>query len=227
MMDYCSQGPLNHLMGQLSIGQRLYAIRCVARGLSVLHKHLVAHRDLKPANVFVDEAGICQIGDFGMAKVMSESSGMTKSANVGTVLFMSPEAARGECAGMEWLKSDMWSFGMLCYNSHQCTPYEATRKRLAASHFQYEAAECAQQHSQGSASRSGGYGEAVPASESFCSSHCSGRHQDPQSSSQVADSKVIPFSLSSHLLLSPIFYLLSQAPSSFHESNLFSLGVFS
>ena len=103
VMEYCSQGPLNHLMGQLSIGQRLYAIRCVARGLSVLHKHLVAHRDLKPANVFVDRGGNAQIGDFGMAKVMSESSGMTKSANVGTVLFMSPEAARGECAGMEWL----------------------------------------------------------------------------------------------------------------------------
>ena len=125
VMEYCSQGPLNHLMGQLSIGQRLYAIRCVARGLSVLHKHLVAHRDLKPANVFVDRGGNAQIGDFGMAKVMSESSGMTKSANVGTVLFMSPEAARGECAGMEWLKSDMWSFGMLCYNVlTNSTPYE-------------------------------------------------------------------------------------------------------
>ena len=115
VMYYCSRGALDKLISKMDLDQRLWAIRCVARGLSVLHVHMVAHRDLKPANIFVDGSGKALIGDFGMAKFLAESSGQTKSVMVGTVDYMAPEVARGECGGIAWLQADMWSFGIICF----------------------------------------------------------------------------------------------------------------
>jgi len=116
VMDYCALGPLDNLIPKMNLAQRLWALRCIARGLSVVHSHLISHRDLKPANVFVDRGGKALLGDFGMAKILSEGTGQTKSAMVGTVKFMAPEVARGKCGGLGWLQADMWSFGITCYN---------------------------------------------------------------------------------------------------------------
>ncbi|KAJ7366200.1 kinase-like domain-containing protein, partial [Mycena albidolilacea] len=48
--------------------------RQIVRGLRYLHteKRLI-HRDVKLENVLVDEAGVCRIADFGMARYMDEA----------------------------------------------------------------------------------------------------------------------------------------------------------
>ena len=115
LMRYCSRGSLSNLLQDLTIKQRLSAIKSVAGGVAFVHSYSVAHRDLKPANVYVDQSGEVLIGDFGLAKSMEEGTGHTKSTMVGTVQYMSPEAMSSNCAGSQWLKSDMWSFGMTAY----------------------------------------------------------------------------------------------------------------
>ncbi|KAJ7149243.1 kinase-like domain-containing protein, partial [Mycena crocata] len=47
--------------------------RQIVRGLRYLHKEKrLVHRDVKLENVLVDEAGVCRIADFGMARGMDE-----------------------------------------------------------------------------------------------------------------------------------------------------------
>lgn len=61
-----------------------------ARGLHAVHQTVVIHRDVKPANLFLDGAGRCSVGDFGIAVDVNRNSaehGPTR----GTPLFMAPE----------------------------------------------------------------------------------------------------------------------------------------
>jgi NIMA (never in mitosis gene a)-related kinase len=50
----------------------------------------VLHRDLKPGNVFFDSNNNVKLGDFGLARILAESS-MFAQTHVGTPYYMSPE----------------------------------------------------------------------------------------------------------------------------------------
>ena len=49
----------------------------------------VLHRDLKPANVFLDKHGNVKLGDFGLARVLSQATSFARTF-VGTPYYMSP-----------------------------------------------------------------------------------------------------------------------------------------
>jgi len=114
VMEYYENGSLEEVLPRMSLPQKLYALSGVVCGLAYVHKHLVARRDLKTANILLDDAGKAVIGDFGSVKILGESTGQTKSTVVGTTEYMAPEVARGQCAGVAWLKADIWSFGVVC-----------------------------------------------------------------------------------------------------------------
>lgn len=68
------------------------------------------HRDLKPANILLRDHTV-KIADFGFAKKVSSGSGK-ESVNVGSPLYMSPEALQNN---VYTIKNDIWSIGVILY----------------------------------------------------------------------------------------------------------------
>ena len=84
----------------------------LARGLSRTHEAGIIHRDIKPANIVVTERQEVRILDFGLAKLAGQT-GVTKTGTtMGTVLYMSPEQARGKDVDH---RTDIWALGVVLY----------------------------------------------------------------------------------------------------------------
>lgn len=75
------------------------------------HDRKVLHRDLKSGNIFLTSNGIVKLGDFGIAKVLSNT--VEKAVTiVGTPYYLSPEIINNKPYSF---KSDLWSLGVLLY----------------------------------------------------------------------------------------------------------------
>ena len=86
----------------------------VLNALEYSHHSGIVHRDIKPANVMLTPTGAIKVMDFGIARVLTDtSSTMTQTqAVVGTAQYLSPEQARGEAVDA---RSDLYSTGCLLY----------------------------------------------------------------------------------------------------------------
>ena len=83
----------------------------ICEGLEYAHSRGVVHRDIKPANVFITNAGVVKILDFGLARL--GASQLTNTGMVmGTINYMAPEQVRGEKADH---RADIFSTGVLLY----------------------------------------------------------------------------------------------------------------
>ena len=97
--------------GPLPIAEAVDVAAQMARGLAKAHARGIIHRDVKPSNVMLTADGIVKLLDFGIAKladVRLTVSGVT----VGTVIYMSPEQARGTQVDQ---RADLWSLGVVLY----------------------------------------------------------------------------------------------------------------
>jgi len=61
---------------------------CLA--LKHVHDRKILHRDLKSQNIFLTKKGMIKLGDFGIARVLSETRSKAKTV-VGTPYYLSPE----------------------------------------------------------------------------------------------------------------------------------------
>ncbi|KAG0497052.1 hypothetical protein HPP92_001743 [Vanilla planifolia] len=88
----------------------------IAQGLSYLHHDCVSqviHRDIKSSNILMDSELEPKIGDFGMAKIVDNSSSdtsWTPSSIVGTLGYIAPE--NGNSIKLTE-KSDVYSYGVV------------------------------------------------------------------------------------------------------------------
>jgi NIMA (never in mitosis gene a)-related kinase len=83
----------------------------ICEALAHMHERRILHRDLKPANIFLHSDGTIKVGDLGLGRALSDHTPEAFS-KVGTPLYMSPEALKGDGYDM---KSDIWSLGCVLY----------------------------------------------------------------------------------------------------------------
>lgn len=85
-----------------------------ARALGHAHCHGVVHRDIKPANLLLTTSGQIKILDFGVAKLLGESTLSIAGGVVGTPRYMSPEQCSLDAANVDH-RTDIYSLGTVLY----------------------------------------------------------------------------------------------------------------
>ena len=83
----------------------------ISLALKHVHDRKILHRDLKSQNIFITKNGMIKLGDFGIARVLSDTRSKAKTV-VGTPYYLSPEIIKSEPYSF---KSDIWSLGVLLY----------------------------------------------------------------------------------------------------------------
>ncbi|XP_058074267.1 probable LRR receptor-like serine/threonine-protein kinase At3g47570 [Magnolia sinica] len=120
--EYMSNGSLekwlhkdgyDQLERSLKFIQRLNIAIDVASALDYLHNHCqtpIIHRDLKPSNVLLDDDMIARVGDFGLARFLSEVAQSSSVGMKGSIGYIAPEYAMGQKASTQ---GDVYSYGIL------------------------------------------------------------------------------------------------------------------
>ncbi|MBK1987525.1 serine/threonine protein kinase [Sphaerospermopsis aphanizomenoides BCCUSP55] len=94
-------------------------LHCAHLGVTLNGKiYPIVHRDIKPENIFIHttprKAEIVKILDFGIAKFLTESSGMTMTESfIGSLPYSSPEHMQGQ--RILDVRSDIYSLGLLMF----------------------------------------------------------------------------------------------------------------
>lgn len=81
----------------------------ICKALVYCQKKGIIHRDIKSGNIFVSDAGVYKLGDFGVAKSMDKTSGGSKK---GTENYMAPEVYLSKPYNRT---VDIYSLGILLY----------------------------------------------------------------------------------------------------------------
>src|SRR5262249_17533870 len=134
VMEYVEGESLYHLLrreGTLTVQRAHGLLKQISAGVEAAHDEGILHRDLKPANVFIVQrkkkdgkiAGddIVKVGDFGLAKIISQSlagaasgSGPASRGILGTPEYMAPEQMQ---AGVSLdARADVYAIGAIAYH---------------------------------------------------------------------------------------------------------------
>jgi serine/threonine protein kinase len=105
--------------GAIPLEESLAIAAQIADGMEAAHEKGVVHRDLKPANVKITPSGTVKVLDFGLAKAVPASTGISQNPAtsqggiiLGTAAYMSPEQASGQTVDR---RTDIWAFGATLY----------------------------------------------------------------------------------------------------------------
>jgi len=120
---YRDNGPLDKLIEYLAQ---------VADGLAKAHATGIIHRDLKPDNIMIARDGYAKVLDFGLAKLIPQSSATpsdeqsqvsTEFLNrslpgvlMGTIGYMAPEQVKGQNSEVDH-RADIFAFGCILYEA--------------------------------------------------------------------------------------------------------------
>lgn len=97
--------------GCLNWRETLHFAMQIAKALEHAHSRGIVHRDIKPHNIMILKDGSIKVADFGIARIASAQSTLTREA-LGSVHYISPEQARGDRVDA---RSDIYSAGVVLY----------------------------------------------------------------------------------------------------------------
>jgi serine/threonine-protein kinase len=97
-----------------ALGECLGLLRQVCVGLGAAHAVGIVHRDIKPDNLFLTDAGLVKLTDFGLAKKQGDADGHTMVGFMGgSPSYMSPEQITD--FGAVTPAADLYSVGVVAY----------------------------------------------------------------------------------------------------------------
>jgi serine/threonine protein kinase/beta-lactam-binding protein with PASTA domain len=113
VMEYVSGITLRDALkeyGPLPAVRALEMLAQILSGLAAAHRAGILHRDLKPENVLLADDGRVKLGDFGLARAISEHT--SGGDLVGTIAYLSPELVT---RGLADARSDVYAAGILLF----------------------------------------------------------------------------------------------------------------
>ena len=108
LADFIKDGPLDSR-------RAAELVMKIATAVQYAHARNIVHRDLKPANILINDSGQPKVTDFGLAKNVEGSGGLTATGEImGTPSYMPPEQARGDMQAVGPL-ADVYALGAILY----------------------------------------------------------------------------------------------------------------
>lgn len=100
--------------GALTVGEALRMVEQVLDALAAAHRAGLVHRDIKPENVLIDGDGRVKVGDFGLARAVTEVTATTTGTVFGTVAYLAPELV---ARGVTDARTDVYACGILLFET--------------------------------------------------------------------------------------------------------------
>ncbi|MFC1530433.1 protein kinase [Gemmatimonadota bacterium] len=124
VIEYIDGSPLDQFLVEEDpdLKDRFRLLLPIANAIGEAHQRGIIHRDIKPSNILVGRDGSVKVTDFGLAKAIGHTELSKTGETKGSVLYMPPEAFRGERVRKT---HDVWSLGVVSYevlNGHP--PFE-------------------------------------------------------------------------------------------------------
>jgi non-specific serine/threonine protein kinase/serine/threonine-protein kinase len=135
VMEYVDGVPIAEYCAKhaLPLADRLRLFRAVCSAVHYAHRHAVVHRDLKPANILVTADAAPKVLDFGVAKLLDESTAAGSTATLLAPAGLTPNYASPEqfrCLTVT-TSSDVYALGILLYELlTDVRPYETEGQPL-------------------------------------------------------------------------------------------------
>ncbi len=99
--------------GAMSPDMAIDLMMKILDALQCVHNAHIVHRDIKPSNIMIRDNGSVCLLDFGVAKDLDNTNGLTVIGSIiGTNGYMSPEQANGYAIDF---RSDIYSLGCVFY----------------------------------------------------------------------------------------------------------------
>ncbi len=114
VMRFIEAGTLKDQLekGSLSLDEVRRIVTQVGSALEYAHQLGVIHRDIKPSNVLITPQGDCFLTDFGIAKMVEGTLGLTGSGVLGTPHYMAPEQSQSLKVDH---RADVYAMGVVVY----------------------------------------------------------------------------------------------------------------